>query len=326
MTEAAIWLVVLLTLVVASSVALWRSGSGRYRPPSFLLAMAAVLAQLAASAVIVVGACWAYQRFSPAWYVPVLAATVGCVVVWFVLLMVVLRFTLTETVRAALAAGVASGCVLGFAVIPLLVIYRTYEVPTNAMAPTLLGRHFVGRCPNCGGRAVVSFSEVIGQKLPAEAGICARCLQVRPVEHVEERASAGDRIFVRRLATPRRWDIVVFLSPGEGPQLYAMRLVGLPGESVEVKEGGVWINGVRQQPPAEIAGLRWYLPDGAGTPQFATERNPTPLAANEYFVLGDYSPSSYDSRFWGPVKGEDLRGVVSAVYWPPRSARILPRH
>jgi signal peptidase I len=137
----------------------------------------------------------------------------------------------------------------------------------------------------------------------------------------------ADRFLVRRLAAPRRWDVAVFRFPGNRQQLYAMRLVGLPGESIEVKDGGIWIDGVRQTPPPEIAKLRWYARDDLGPPpQYATEGHPTRLADNEYFMLGDFSPNSYDSRFWGPVPAEDLRGVVAAVYFPPRSAKVLPRH
>jgi|GEM_PF-3673635 len=326
MTEAAVWLTLLLIFVVANSIAVWRGGSGRYRPPPFLLAMAAVLVQLAASALIVLAAWWSGQRFSQPSYVPVLSATLGVVVVWFMLVMGVLRFTFTETFRAGIAAGLTSACVLGFAVIPLLVIYRTYEIPTNSMAPTLRGRHFVGHCPSCGGLTVVSFREADGTIQPEETGICSHCLQVRPAEHVAEQVKAGERIFVRRLATPRRWDVVV-LYPGDQSQIYMMRLVGLPGESVAIKEGGVWINGVRQEPPPELAGLRWYVADDTSLDaQFATDGDPTQLTDKQYFVLGDFSPNSYDSRFCGPVPTDDLRGVVSAVYWPPESARLLPRH
>jgi type IV secretory pathway protease TraF len=61
-------------------------------------------------------------------------------------------------------------------------------------------------------------------------------------------------------------------------------------------------------------------------PEFATEGSPTQLGEKDYFVLGDFSPNSYDSRFWGPVPADYLRGVVIAAYLPPRSARFLSRH
>src|SRR4030095_7937015 len=105
MIEAAVCVPLLLIFVVANSIAVWRGGRGRYRPPTFLLAMAAVLVQLAASALIVLAAWWSGQRFSPPSYVPVLSATLGVLVVWFVLGIGVLRFTFTETFRAGFAAG-----------------------------------------------------------------------------------------------------------------------------------------------------------------------------------------------------------------------------
>jgi signal peptidase I len=233
--------------------------------------------------------------------------------------------------RALVILAITSACVLGLAVFPLLLIYRAYSIPTNAMAPTLKGRHYVGTCPHCSGPTVVSFQEDPhnGSRQVGETGICARCLQVGPAQNLVETPRSGDHIIVRRLATPRRWDLVVFLFPGDRRQVYVKRLVGLPGESVEVKEGGIWIDGVRQEPPPEIANLRWFLPDepyAEPRPEFAAEGNPTQLADDEYFVLGDYSPQSYDSRFWGPVPAEDMRGVVGAVYLPPQSARVLPQH
>ncbi len=334
MTEAAVWLVLLVALVLGNSVALWRRGAARYRPPSFVLTTAAVLVQLAAGVLIVVGAWWAHQRFALAWYQPVLAAGVGCALVWLVLLLGVLRFSLTETLRAAFTFGLTSACVLGFALIPLMVIYRTYRIPSNAMAPTLCGPHNVGRCSTCGARAVVPVREDTpgGTCLVGESSICSKCFRIGKADHVGQEPIPGDRILVRRLAVPRRWDLVVFLFPGDRSQVYVKRLVGFPGESVEVKDGGVWINGVRQEPPPELAGLRWFLDEEfldeeAGlTPEFAAAGIPTLLKKNQYFVLGDFSPRSNDSRFWGSVPADDLRGVVSAVYWPRRSARILPQH
>jgi signal peptidase I len=329
MSEAAVWLVLLLALVIANSVALCRSGRARYRPPTLFLTTAAVLVQMAASVLIVVGAWWAYRWYSPQWYVPVLAIAVGCLVVWLILLMGVLRFTFKESVRAGFALGVTTACLLGFALIPLMVVYRTYRISTSDMAPTLCGPHYTGRCPQCGAATVVPLLEEAhnGTCPTDENGICSRCFRVAPAEHVSQESIPSDRILVRRLAAPRRWDLVVFLFPGDRSQIYVKRLVGLPGESIEIKEGDIWINDVRQEPPPEIAGLRWFTSDDLGAlPQYATEGNPTRLAENEYFMLGDYSPNSYDSRFWGPVPADDLRGIVAAVYFPPRSARFVPRH
>ncbi len=241
-----------------------------------------------------------------------------------------LGFTWRNVVNVGLLLSLASGAVLIVAYVPLKLCYPTYVISSNAMAPTLSGRHFSGTCPHCGGRTVVGFVEDRGfdglQRRVNPEGICTACQQVGPAQSVVERVQVADRILTRALATPRRWDLVVFRYPGDRQSIYIMRLVGLPGESVEVKEGKVWINGVRQDPPLEIADLRWFLPEDFFPPEFAAPGNPITLADGECFVLGDYSTVSSDSRFWGPVPTEDILGVASAVYFPSRSARWLLQH
>lgn len=235
-----------------------------------------------------------------------------------------------RSIRRSLATiAVASAIVLGLAYIPLALTYKTYYTPTNAMSPTIRGRHYVGNCPNCGAQTVVSLIEnpINRSRRPGETGICTSCLQVHPAQAVAPQEWAGDRILVRNLQQPRRWDIVVFRPPGNRESLYAMRLVGLPGESIEIKEGGIWIEGKRMTPPPAITTVRWFIPDQYGvTTDYASEGNPTQLGDDEYFFLGDNSPNSSDSRFFGPVPAKDVGGVVTAIYWPPSRARSLPLH
>ena len=59
---------------------------------------------------------------------------------------------------------------------------------------------------------------------------------------------------------------------------------------------------------------------------FLNEGEPFTLAGDEYFVLGDFSHNSYDSRFFGPLPASDVLGVADFIYWPPRDMRRLPRH
>lgn len=105
--------------------------------------------------------------------------------------------------------------------------------------------------------------------------------------------------------------------PGKFEETYVKRLVGMPGESVAVKRGRVWINGKQLSEP--------YLPgndDCAANDDIATDCNfPTPITipAGHYFMMGDNrnDGASYDSRFWGPVDGNSIVGNVFATYWPP---------
>jgi len=232
------------------------------------------------------------------------------------------------SIRRTLATiAVVSAIVLGLAYIPFFLAYKGYTSPANGMAPTIRGRHYQGICPNCSAPTVVTVVERDQSRQPGETGICTNCLQVHSAHEVGPQLHASERFLVRNWQRPRRWDIVTFRPPSARDQLYVMRLVGLPGESIEIKDGGVWIDGERLVPPPEIATVRWFLPEDYSMMQeFAGPGNPTQLKDDEYFFLGDNSPNSSDSRFFGPVPAEDVGGVVTAIYWPPSRAQSLPTH
>ena len=103
---------------------------------------------------------------------------------------------------------------------------------------------------------------------------------------------------------PERGDVVVFHAPSTPPKDFVKRVVGLPGETVEIKDGRVHINDV---PLSES-----YLPISRPLDSM----DAVELDTDEYFVLGDNRPSSNDSRDWGPVPLTDIIGKVWFVYWP----------
>jgi signal peptidase I len=333
MAEILLWGTFLALVLLASVLAL------RYLTPIFALktvplarAAAAVLLGFALTAGTVMLVAWLATRVAAPWYVWLAIAVVVMTAISAAIARLLLQLDFRSTIRAGLLLIVAIGMVVAIMAIPLKFCYPTYAIPTNPMAPTLKGRHVVGVCPLCEGETVVSYSEYSSQFGPPEThlghlGICTRCLQVSPATATSDTPQMGDRIIVRRLATPRRWDPIVFVVPHERQQLYVMRLVALPGESVEVKDGGIWIDGKRLVPPPEIAKLRWFLEEDQANwlGKYASPGAPTRLADDEYFVLGDFSPVSSDSRYWGPLPRANLRGVVSFVYFPPRSWKAVPR-
>ena len=123
----------------------------------------------------------------------------------------------------------------------------------------------------------------------------------------------GQQIVVNRvvykLHTPERGDVIVFYPPNNGKEEYIKRIIGLPGESVEIKDGVVYIhkkNGVV---------LRLAEPYIAERARLSFEGDVIP--ENEYFVLGDNRNNSSDSRAGWTVPFENIIGKAWLSVWPP---------
>ena len=106
------------------------------------------------------------------------------------------------------------------------------------------------------------------------------------------------------LHPPRRGEVVVFHPPRRPDVEYVKRVVGVPGELVEIKQGIVVVDGVPLDEP--------YVPRRGTTGSRTYAR----LAADEYFVLGDNRLGSEDSRTWGPITLDSIVGRVWFTYWP----------
>lgn len=175
----------------------------------------------------------------------------------------------------------------------------------------------------------------------------------------------GDRVFVNKLAydlkvpfttwhlaewsSPQRGDIVVFNSPHDGQRL-VKRVIGVPGDTVELRNENLFINGE----PVAYASLDKNVTARLGdternTSLFATEQlsahphpvmstpslpaprnfGPQQVPADEYFMMGDNRDNSFDSRFWGSVPRQQIIGRATAVvisldrnnWWLPRWER-----
>jgi signal peptidase I len=122
----------------------------------------------------------------------------------------------------------------------------------------------------------------------------------------------GDRILVEKvtknLRKPKRWEIY-FLYDAEGTPV-AKRIVGLPGEKVSVKNNKICINGTPVEPPQALQTLKYYAMGNLS-------RGREVECGSGFFVLGDDSKDSYDSRYLGPVSATQLRGRVWCIVWPP---------
>lgn len=154
-----------------------------------------------------------------------------------------------------------------------------------------------------------------------------------PSESMTPTIEVNDRVMVNKLAyelgEPNRGDVVVFRDPAEptveesipeavirsvleavgvrtrGRDDLIKRVIGLPGETLEVRDNRVLIDGIPLDEP--------YLHDGVSMP----DEGPFTIGEDEVFLMGDNRQFSFDSRRFGPIQIEDVIGRAFVVIWPP---------
>jgi len=119
-----------------------------------------------------------------------------------------------------------------------------------------------------------------------------------------------ERIFINKfvyhsLGSISRGDMVVFWYPRDPSKSYIKRVIGIPGDRVQIDRGTVMVNGVVLN--------ETYVP-----PQYHDQQSMAAMVVQpeEYFVLGDHRTSSNDSRAWGTVPRHYIYGKAVFVYWP----------
>ncbi len=140
-----------------------------------------------------------------------------------------------------------------------------------------------------------------------------------PSESMVPTLKVGDRVLVNKLSyklhDPRRGDIIVFKAPPAAETAdikdLVKRLIGLPGDTIEGKDGRIYINGKALDEP--------YLPKDVKSRTFGPEKVPP----DSYFMLGDNRQFSKDSTFFGPIKRDQLIGRVFMRIWPPSHLGFL---
>jgi signal peptidase I len=201
---------------------------------------------------------------------------------------------IAEIVESILVAGV-----LVFLIIRPF-FFQAFYIPSESMEPTLLG-HEAG---NNNGRW-----------------------------HPD---TAHDYLFVNKLlyrySEPRRGDILVFRAPKEADQIDRLlgrpqeenvlikRLIGVSGDTIEVKTDGVYRNGRKLLEPFIKEPMN---PNKEADYHFGSEGAPIHLGPGQLWVMGDNRNDSYDSRYWGPLERGRVMGKAALLFWPLSRIRVI---
>src|SRR4028118_2039953 len=160
---------------------------------------------------------------------------------------------------------------------------------------------------------LVSFALVFGFVRP----VVAAPFHI-PTESMVPTLMVKDRLlvnkFIYRFTEPERGDIALFEDQQGGGDPLIKRVVGLPGDKLELRRGGVYINGA----PLEER----YLKRDACKPGLpkTCSFGPVTVPKGHYFMMGDNRTNSLDSRFFGPVPEDDVLGEALVRFWPPGRA------
>ena len=144
----------------------------------------------------------------------------------------------------------------------------------------------------------------------------------------------GDRIFVNKFVygaripftdirlpavkQPVRGDIMVFVSPESPKKDFVKRLIARGGEKVEIRNGNIYIEGKQIEGPLSVRSNYYY-----NRGEYGKEGDIITVPKDSFFVLGDNSANSRDSRYWGFVPKKNLIGKAICIYWPINRMRLI---
>ncbi len=187
-------------------------------------------------------------------------------------------------------------------------VMEAFRIPTGSMADTLLGAHYRLRCTQCGYEYYYGESnykrpqEQQGRFRRRELSRCPSCGYFQQVGGPEP-VSSGDRILVLKciyqFVEPEQWDVIVFKNPLDPTENYIKRLVGRPGETVEIIDGDIYIDGLISRKPAKVQNELWmpifdndYQPARPEDPRFNghTWQEPFKNVPGSNWVIDEENP------------------------------------
>ena len=232
-------------------------------------------------------------------------------------------------------------------------ILEAFRIPTGSMADTLMGDHFRICCTQCGYSYEYNFNPYIQKRyqVPKDPSLyqlmpapkCPSCGYYENINTLVPKSN-GDRILVFKslyqFIEPKRWDVFVFKNPNDPKENYIKRLIGKPGETLEIIDGDIYINNILQRKPPKVQQELWmcvynndYQPirpteerfNGHAWHQpFTNDKNSqwkcNPAEPTEFTL--ESSPEKLNIMFYDTSKGNDFRAVYS--YDDPLFYRNIP--
>lgn len=228
-------------------------------------------------------------------------------------LVAILLFFLTIAI-AIMSAGVPWAFVLFLGLLYLSAYHAYVASPTRRPKSQrlILGIFAILLLSRLVNVTIIELASRAGYPTDIATALSIRQAYYLPSSTMNPTLQIGDRVMVDkaiyRTASPQRGDIIVFEAPldEEVEGAFIKRIVGLPGETVEIQAGVVYIDG---QPLEE---------DYTTIPiqDIQEDYSPVEVPPNAYYVLGDHRNNSYDSRFFGSVPQDNITGKAITIFWP----------
>lgn len=172
-------------------------------------------------------------------------------------------------------------------------VMEAFRIPTGSMADTLKGAHFRLRCGQCGYKYEYGYIPRVEDTIPAGGANlpptrCPSCGHYSLAEGVWP-VSNGDRILVLKciyqFLEPKQWDVIVFRNPLSPRVNYIKRLVGRPGETIEIIDGDVYINGQISRKPPNVQDELWMpVYDNDYQPVGPDQHSLTPTSGSSHLI------------------------------------------
>jgi signal peptidase I len=178
---------------------------------------------------------------------------------------------------------------IGLAVVLRTCFVQAYKIPSGSMETTLLiGDH------------IIVNKLIFGLRMPDS---------IFGLTPWAGRIPYGKYLFT--IEPVHRGDVVVFVYPEDPTKDFIKRVVAIPGDTIEVKEGQLYLNGARIDAPY----ARFEVPTGERSNSPRDSLEATRIQQGQYFMMGDNRDRSYDSRFWGTASRDAIEGRAMFIYW-----------